>query len=123
LLEFVPAALRVIEHVRLKYACRRCQKHVAVAGKPAQPIERGLPEPGLLAHTITSKYSDHLPPYRGMELSRSTMCAWMRQSAADLESPALQNRRALSSSASPAWSASARTPIAEIDLRNSVQTP
>lgn len=42
-----------------------------------------------MAHTITSKYSDHLPLYRledifarhGMELSRSTMCAWMRQSA------------------------------------------
>ena len=88
-LEFVPASLHVIQHVRFKYACRHCQEHVAVAGKPAQPIERGLPGPGLLAHTITSKYSDHLPLYRledifarhGMELSRSTMCAWMRQSA------------------------------------------
>ncbi len=88
-LEFVPASLQVIQHVRFKYACRRCQEHVAVAGKPAQPIERGLPGPGLLAHTITSKYSDHLPLYRlevifarhGIELSRSTMCAWMRQSA------------------------------------------
>jgi transposase len=88
-LEFVPASLHVIQHVRFKYACRCCQEHVAVAGKPAQPIDRGLPGPGLLAHTITSKYSDHLPLYRledifarhGMELSRSTMCSWMRQSA------------------------------------------
>jgi hypothetical protein len=79
----------VIQHVRFKYACRRCREHAAVAGKPAQPIARGLPGPGLLAHTITSKYSDHLPLYRledifarhGMELSRSTMCVWMRQSA------------------------------------------
>jgi transposase len=43
----------------------------------------------LLAHTITSKYSDHLPLYRledifarhGVELARSTMCTWMRRSA------------------------------------------
>jgi transposase len=88
-LEFVPASLHVIQHVRFKYACRRCQEHVAMAAKAAQPIERGLPGPGLLVHTITSKYSDHLPLYRledifarhGMELSRSTMCAWMRQGA------------------------------------------
>ena len=88
-LEFVPASLYVIQHVRFKYACLSCQEHVAVAGKPAQPIDRGLPGPGLLAHTITSKYSDHLPLYRledifarhGVELSRSTMCAWMRRSA------------------------------------------
>jgi hypothetical protein len=31
-LEFVPASLHVIQHVRFKYACRRCQEHVAVAG-------------------------------------------------------------------------------------------
>jgi transposase len=88
-LEFVPASLHVIQHVRFKYACRSCQEHVIMAGKPAQPIDRGLPGPGLLAYTITSKYSDHLPLYRledifarhGVELSRSTMCAWMRRSA------------------------------------------
>ncbi len=88
-LEFIPSALHVIQHVRFKYACRTCQEQVAVAGKPAQPIEKGLPGPGLLAHTITSKYSDHLPLYRledifarhGVELSRSTMCGWMARCA------------------------------------------
>lgn len=92
-LEFVPASLFVIEHARLKYACRHCQEQVAVADKPPQPIEKGLPGPGLLAATITSKYGDHLPLYRledifgrhGVELSRATMCGWMRQSAERLE--------------------------------------
>jgi len=30
-LEFVPAVLKVLAHVRWKYACRPCQKHMAVA--------------------------------------------------------------------------------------------
>jgi transposase len=38
-LEFVPASLYVIQHVRFKYACRSCQEHVVMAGKPAQPID------------------------------------------------------------------------------------
>jgi transposase len=88
-LEFIPASLLVIEHVRFKYACRHCQEQVAVAEKPPQPIEKGIPGPGLLAATITGKYCDHLPLYRledifaryGVELSRATMCGWLRQSA------------------------------------------
>ena len=88
-LEFVPASLHVIEHVRFKYACKRCQEQVVVADKPPQPIERGIPGPGLLSAIITSKYGDHLPLYRledvfarhGVELSRSTMCGWLKQTA------------------------------------------
>lgn len=40
-LEFVPASLHVIEHVRFKYACKHCQEQVVVAPKPPQPIEKG----------------------------------------------------------------------------------
>jgi hypothetical protein len=57
--------------------------------KPPQPIDKGLPDPGLLAHVITSKYSEHLPLYRqedvlarhGVTLSRATLCGWMAQAA------------------------------------------
>jgi transposase len=88
-MEYVPASLRVIEHVRLKYACRRCQGNVAQAEKPAQPIEKSSAGPGLLAHVITSKYCDHLPLNRqeqifwrhGADLSRKTLCDWVLQSA------------------------------------------
>jgi transposase len=88
-LEYVPSSLFVIQHARFRYACRACQEHVAIADKPPQPIAKGLPGPGLLAQTITSKYSDHLPLYRlediyarhGVELSRATLCGWMARSA------------------------------------------
>jgi transposase len=81
--------LFVVEYVRIKVACRHCLGRVAVASKPPQPIEKGLPGPGLLAQVITSKYADHLPLYRqggifarhGVELSRKTLCGWMAQSA------------------------------------------
>jgi transposase len=92
-LEFVPAVLKVIEHVRWKYACRGCQEHVAVAPAPAKPLERGLPGPGLLAAIVVGKFSDHLPLYRledvfarsGVELGRSNLCRWARHTAELLE--------------------------------------
>ncbi len=88
-LEYVPASLTVIEHVRVKYACRRCEEHVAVAVKPPQPIEQGLPGPGLLAQVVLSKYGDHLPLYRqedifarhGVVIRRSTLCDWIAGAA------------------------------------------
>jgi transposase len=88
-LDYRPASLFVVENVRVKVACRHCQGHVAVASKPPQPIEKGLPGPGLLAQVITSKFGDHLALYRqegifarhGVELSRKTMCGWMAQCA------------------------------------------
>ena len=111
-LDYRPAKLFVWEHVRLKYACPKCLKtssetpsasndtpssHIVVAAKPAQPIDKGLPGPGLLAHVITSKYADHLPLHRqeamlarrGVELSRSTLADWMAASA-DLLKPLYQ---------------------------------
>jgi transposase len=88
-LEFVPASLFVIEHVRFKYACRHCQEQVAIAPKPPQPIAKGIPGPGLLSAIVTSKFGDHLPLYRleevfarhGVALSRSTMCSWLQKTA------------------------------------------
>lgn len=84
-LELVPARLYVIEHVQPKYACKHCQANVAMASKPLQPIEKGLPGPGLLAQVVVSKYGDHQPLHRqeqilarsGQRLPRSTMCGWM----------------------------------------------
>jgi transposase len=92
-LEFVPASLHVIEEVCSKYACPKgCG--VVTAPKPAAPIEKGRPGPGLLAQVVVSKYGDHLPLNRlegifqryGAQLSRKTMCDWMR-AGAELASP------------------------------------
>ncbi len=98
-LEYVPSSLKVLRHVRHKYACRRCDQEghppqIAVAAKTPQPIDKGLPGPGLLAYVITSKLGDHLPLYRlerifarqQVSIARSTMCAWL-QAAGELARP------------------------------------
>jgi len=85
-LEYVPSSLFVIQHVRSKYACSTCRDGVVAAVRPAQPIDKGLPGPGLLAHVAVSKHADHLPLNRqskifvrhGVTLSRSTLCDWMK---------------------------------------------
>ena len=92
-LEYVPASLVVLQHVRPKYACSSCRANVVIADRLPEPIEKGLPGPGLLAQVAVSKYADHLPLYRqeaifqrfGVELARSTMCDWVAAAAALLE--------------------------------------
>jgi hypothetical protein len=103
----VPASLVLIQEACQKYACPKgCT--VVTAGKPSAPIEKSLPGPGLLAQVTVSKYGDHLPLLRqeqifqrqGVELSRQTMCDWMRE-CADLVSPLyeLMKQRVLGSKA------------------------
>ena len=63
-LELIPSLLKVIQHDRVKYACRNCQAdgisgNVTIADKPPQPIEKGLPAAGLCAYTVLSKFGDH----------------------------------------------------------------
>jgi transposase len=91
-LEYVPGRFKVIRTVRPKMSCRCCETIHQVPA-PVMPIERGRPGPGLLAHVLVSKYADHLPLYRqsqiygreGMQLERSTLADWIRQSTALLE--------------------------------------
>ena len=89
-IEYIPASTYVIETVRPKYACKHCPDGTVItADKPRQPIEKGLPGPGMLAHVITSKYCDHIPLNRqsgmfrrqGLELPPSTLGGWMGASA------------------------------------------
>ncbi len=71
------------------------------APKPAQPIEKGLAGASLLAQVAVAKYADHCPLHRqevifqrhGVELSRKTMCGWMRQTA-DLLTPLYERLKA-----------------------------
>jgi transposase len=92
-LDYIPASLIVLQHVRPKYACSACEANVTIADRLPEPIEKGLPGPGLLAQVIVSKYADHLPLYRqerifarhGVELPRQTTCDWMAACAGQLE--------------------------------------
>jgi transposase len=84
ILEYVQVRFKVIQQVRPKLACAGCDRIVQAAA-PSRPIERGMAGPGLLAHVLVSKYSDHLPLYRqseiyareGVELDRSTLADWV----------------------------------------------
>jgi transposase len=93
-IEYIPGYFQRIEHVRLKYACRHCEQsafnpNIELADKPAQPIEKGMAGPGLLAYVVTAKYADYLPLYRlenifarnGFEIDRVTQCIWCRDVA------------------------------------------
>ena len=87
-LEKIPARLKVIRHVRPRYACRVCEQ-VFQAPAPDLPIERGRPGPGLIAHVAVSKYCDGLPLFRqsvilareGVEIDRVTLADWIGRAA------------------------------------------
>lgn len=93
-LEYIPGYFQRVEHVRLKYACTACEQNalapnIELADKPSQPIDKGLPGPGLLSFVVTSKFADYLPLYRledlfarsGVEIGRATMSVWCRDVA------------------------------------------
>ncbi|VEB36297.1 Transposase and inactivated derivatives [Legionella sainthelensi] len=63
-LEYIPAKLSVIAHVRPKYACNRCNEAVSIAPMPSLFLPKSMATPSLVAHTVVSKYEDHLPLYR-----------------------------------------------------------
>jgi len=86
-LDYIPARLQVIEHVRAKYAARGTdgESTVVSAAMPPAPLPKANASANLLAHVLVSKYHDHLPLNRierifarqGAELARSTLCDWV----------------------------------------------
>ena len=84
--EHIPASMKVIQDVCLKYACN-CT--VRTATKPPQPIEKSTAGASLLAQVIVAKWADHQPLHRqekmferhGIDISRKTMGGWMAQCA------------------------------------------
>ncbi len=89
-LEFVPAQVKVIENIRLKYSCRSCEQQgiktqIKIAPVPNSAIPKSMATPSLLSHVITNKYQYALPLYRqeslfkqyGIDLNRKTLSSWM----------------------------------------------
>lgn len=99
-LEYVPASFLVKQYIRPKYACKQCQGHVSIGVLPPMVIDKGIAGEGLLAHIITSKYSDHIPLKRlegmlrrhGVDITVSTMCDWVG-CCADLLKPLVKRMR------------------------------
>lgn len=83
--DIIPAKIKVIEHVQLKYACKSCKEKIKLARKAKQPIPKSIATPGLLAYVLTQKFQFHLPLYRqeqmfkaiGVELLRGTLSHWV----------------------------------------------
>lgn len=97
-LEFIPAQIKVIEQIRPKYSCRRCERdgtEVKVVIAPPKPalLPKSFATPSLLAQIISSKFQYGMPLYRqgswfkqlGIELGRQTMSHWMLRCAAAAE--------------------------------------
>lgn len=51
-LEFIPAQIKALRHIRKKYACPCCKQHMKTASKPKQAIEKSIAGPGLLLSLI-----------------------------------------------------------------------
>jgi transposase len=91
-LEYVPAQVKVIEHVCPKYTCRSCEA-IKTGSKPEMPIAKSMAAPSLIAETIIRKYSYHLPWYRqskifiqdGLDIPANTLCNWFLQAGEVLE--------------------------------------
>lgn len=89
-LKIIPAEVKVVEHKRHVYACRRCEQEairtpILTAPMPAPVAPGSLASPSILAYIMSQKYVDSLPLYRqeqafirlGVELSRQTMANWL----------------------------------------------
>jgi transposase len=84
-LEYTPAKLTVIEHVRAKYACRKDgESTVRTAFAQPSPLPKSNAGAGLLAHILVSTFADHLPLNRqetifarhGVQIPKQTLCEW-----------------------------------------------
>ncbi len=62
-LDIVPAEFFVHRHIYGKWACRCCQV-LRQAPSVAEVIEGGIAASGFVAHTLISRFVDHLPYYR-----------------------------------------------------------
>jgi transposase len=96
-LDIVPAEFFAHRHIYGKWACRCCQRQgiERLVQEPADPqiIDGGIPASGLVAHTLISRFVDHLPYYRqeainarsGVHTPRSTLAAWAGRAGAAMQ--------------------------------------
>lgn len=86
--DHVPETFKVIEHITLKYCCRRCET-IKSAKKPETAIPKCMATAGFIAEVITKKYEQHLPLYRqskiferlGADIPDNTLGNWVMRAA------------------------------------------
>jgi len=84
-LDYTPARLVVIEHARIKYACKKDgESTVRTAFAQPSPLPKSNASASLLAQIGVNTFVDHLPLNRqesiykrlGFHVARSTLCDW-----------------------------------------------
>ena len=89
-LKLVPAQAKIVQHARIVYGCRNCEKNsievpIKTAEAPKPVIEKGLASPSSVAYVMTLKFVEGMPLYRqeqhyarmGVDLSRGVLSNWM----------------------------------------------
>jgi transposase len=97
-IKIIPARLVLVKHIRVKYACRHCERNetetpILIAPLPAVAFPGSLASPSAVAYIMSQKFVESMPLYRqeqnfkrqGLEISRQTMANWMLKGAAWLE--------------------------------------
>jgi transposase len=90
--EFVPAVLKVIEHVTLKYACKDCST-IKQGKKPESVIPKAMAATSLITEVVIKKYQHHQPLYRqskifsqeGFDIPDNTLGNWVMKAGVTLE--------------------------------------
>jgi len=98
-LEYEPASAYVRQIVRPKYIVEQTDEEtrIAIAPLPTLPIPKGNAGPSIIAHLLVSKFVDHQPFYRqvqifkrqGLEIAESTINGWFN-AGCDLLTPLYQ---------------------------------
>ena len=91
-LDVEPARFFVHRHIRPQYACKACET-VTAAPIPPALIQGGMAATGLLVWVLISKFLDHLPLYRLVQiaarqevpLALSTLAEWVGQAGVALQ--------------------------------------
>jgi transposase len=96
--KLIPAQVRIVQHARIVYGCRDCEKNgievpIKTASAPRPVIEKGLASPSAVAYVMTMKFVDAVPLYRqeqhyarlGIDLSRGVLSNWMLKGSEWLE--------------------------------------
>ena len=91
-LDYVPGYLRINRYIRSKFARPKGEqngetegKNIFIAPLPSRVIDKGIPSAGLLTYLMVSKFIDHLPYHRliqmfkriGMHIPASTVNGWI----------------------------------------------
>lgn len=90
-IDYIPAQVKVIEHITLKYACKACER-IKSAKRPEFPLQKSMATSNFIVDVVIKKYDEHLPLYRqskilerdGIAILDSTLGNWVMAAAEGL---------------------------------------